>query len=114
MAKKDSRMDIHIHVHTDPELGCRLDRIEEALNLLGVSEIMKKLNFDALLAEVTETKDVAQSAILLLQRVTDAIRANAANEAEITRIVGELDASNAALAAAITANTPADPEPPLA
>lgn len=116
MAKKNlreaPRVDIHLHLHTDPEVKCRLDRIEEALiNLVEGNDIMR-LNFQTLIDEVAETKGVAQSAILLLQKVADSIRANLENETELKRIVDDLDASNKDLAAAVAA-TPGE-EPPLA
>ena len=117
MAKKDkraTRVDIHLHPHTDPELKCRLDRIEEALiNLVEGNEIMR-LNFQTLIDEVAETKGVANSAILLLQKVADTVRANIENETELKRIVDDLDASNKDLAAAVAATPGENPEPPLA
>lgn len=68
---------------------------------------------DSLTQEVTETKDLQQSAITLLNGLKAKLDEAIANN-DMTRVVAlrdDLDASNAALAAAITANTPAENPP---
>jgi len=77
---------------------------------------------DPLTAEVTETVGVIQSAITLINgiagRIQDAVDAAlAANPgvdlAALETLRTDLDASSSALAAAVAANTPADPQPPV-
>lgn len=70
-----------------------------------------------LTAEIEETKTVQASAVALItgfsariQAAVDAVLANGASEADLAPIQTELDAlteSSNALAAAVTANTPA-------
>lgn len=57
--------------------------------------------------QVTQTKTVADSAITLLQGLAAQLAANANNPAVILALADTLKTSDAALAAAITANTPA-------
>lgn len=76
---------------------------------------------DDLKREVQESRTVTQSAVALLQglrqRLDDAL-ASGNTEADIRAVIDDLDAQQADLAAAITANTPAegteptDPEQP--
>jgi hypothetical protein len=66
---------------------------------------------DALTAQVTKNTDLEESAITLIQGLADQI-ANAADDpAEVAALSAKLKASAEALAAAITANTPAPPTP---
>lgn len=72
-------------------------------------------NLENLASEVAETKAVAQSAIVLLQglksRLDDAIASG--DPAQIQAFADSLNDSTNALAAAVTANTPADPTTPV-
>jgi len=58
-------------------------------------------------AKVDAETTVEQSAITLLTNLSALIKANANDPAAIQAIGNELDADNAALAAAVTNNTPA-------
>lgn len=64
---------------------------------------------DRLTTEVSETETVVDSAIALItgiaQQLRDAVAQN--NPAAITALADKLDAKQAELAAAVTANTPA-------
>lgn len=64
---------------------------------------------DRLAAEVTETKTVAQSAIALLNGLAQQIRDLKEDPAALEALADELDSTQADLAAAVTANTPAEP-----
>lgn len=70
---------------------------------------------DELKAEVAETKTVQESAIALLQGLKaklDEALAGGNVEAEVKALRDELDASNAALADAVAANTPSEGSEP--
>ena len=60
---------------------------------------------DALTREVHETSSVIESAIALLNGLGAAVRAAASDPAAVQALADELDAKQAALAAAIAANT---------
>lgn len=62
--------------------------------------------------EVQESRDAVQSAIVLLQGLSQQIRDNVGNEAELQRLADDLDSQGTSLAAAVVENTPAaDGEP---
>ena len=95
-----------------------LKRIEIKLDALGVTtEAIQaqgahmSAEMDRIEAEVKESNDVMQSAAVLLQNLGDQIRAYAGQPEKLKALADELDASQAALTAAIVANTPAAPEP---
>lgn len=63
---------------------------------------------DALKAEVEETKTVAASAVTLLNGLSQQILDLKNDPAALEQLAADLDASNAALAAAVEANTAPD------
>ena len=64
--------------------------------------------FDRLVREVQETKDAAQAAATLLATLSQNMRDNAGDEDAINQLADTLDQTQQQLAAAVTANTPAD------
>lgn len=66
---------------------------------------------DKLTLEVAETKEVMASAVVMIAGLADQIRALKDDPAALEALAGELDGAQAALAAAISANTPAEPAP---
>jgi hypothetical protein len=70
--------------------------------------------FDALTAKVTAATEVETSAVTLISGLADQIRALSNDPAALLALATQLDTSNVALAAAVTANTPvAPPAPPV-
>jgi hypothetical protein len=67
------------------------------------------LDFTALEAAVTEDESVDSSAATLLKTLFDEVEANKNNPAAIQAIVDRVRATNAKLAAAVSANTPSAP-----
>lgn len=66
---------------------------------------------DTLKAEVAEQKTVIASAVTLLAGLKAKLDAAGTDEAALAALSAELDTQTNALAAAILANTPADPAP---
>jgi DNA repair ATPase RecN len=104
-------MNLHIHIHHH---GKHQD--DEVLhNIFTLTQsIHSKLNemtpeLQRLTDEITEMKTVNQSAIALLQNLSQLIRDNANDPAALTALADELDSENKKLADAVTANTPAQP-----
>lgn len=89
----------------------RLNRIETALSTLGVN-VMSAL--DDLSVQVQENTSVEASAVTLIEGLAAQIAANATDAAKVSALSAQLKSSASALAAAITANTPAAPPPPPA
>jgi hypothetical protein len=98
-------MEIHIHLHHHYD-----DKLFTEIKSINTNVKTMANELDNLTAEVTETKDLQQSAITLLNGLKTKLDEAIANN-DMSRVVAlrdDLDASNASLAAAITANTPAD------
>lgn len=68
---------------------------------------------DNLEAEVTELTTVTESAVKLLQRLSEQIKAAGTDPVKLKALTAQLDQNTSVLAAAVAANTPADEEPPV-
>lgn len=66
---------------------------------------------DELTAAVEENTTVDGSAIVLLKKLADLIEAGQNNPTQLRALAAKLRGDNAALVAAVAANTPAEPEP---
>jgi hypothetical protein len=73
----------------------------------GQETAMKEL--DDLQLEVQQVTEVEQSAITLIQGLSDQIKAAGTNPAALKALTDQLDASKTQLASAVAANTPAAP-----
>jgi ABC-type transporter Mla subunit MlaD len=69
------------------------------------------LDLNTLTTAVAENNDVVESAVVLINTLVEELRAAAGNQAAIDAIVTQLDAQTDVLAAAVAANTVADPAP---
>jgi uncharacterized coiled-coil protein SlyX len=83
--------------------------------LLTIMERLKTMSvaLDRLTAEVTETNTAIDSVLTLVAGLAEQIRENAEDPAKLNALADELDAKQQAIAAAIAANTPTPPEPPV-
>lgn len=90
-------------------LAARFDRLDRTLDTLLAKETTMAKTLDDVLADVTAETTVTQSAITLLQQIKAALDAAIASGdvTKIQAISDQLEANTAALAAAVTANTPA-------
>lgn len=66
---------------------------------------------EVLTAEVAENKTVIGSAVVLLQGLKEKLDAAIGNPAALAALSAELSTTTDALAAAVAANTPAEPQP---
>jgi hypothetical protein len=93
----------------------RCNAVMALLKSIARKVSMADETLDTLLADATQAATVGGSAIALLNAVVAKLNANpstaftAAQQAELNNIGSVLEASNAAVSAAITANTPAAP-----
>lgn len=71
-----------------------------------------KLDLSALEAEVTRNESVDGSASALLKALFDEVEASKNDPAAIQALVDRVRASNNTLSAAVSANTPSQPEQP--
>jgi hypothetical protein len=95
-----------IHVHQEPD---RTDQILDRLSGLHSQGEHMAGELARLTQEVAETKTVMQSAAVLLANLAQRIRDLSTDPEALNALANELDAEQAALAAAIEANTPAEP-----
>jgi hypothetical protein len=100
--------DNELHEKLDQILR-RLAQIKELLHREG-HVIMSAL--DDLTAQVTANTSLEQSAITLIQGLAAQLAAAGTDPAKLAALTTQLNSSSAALAAAITANTPAAPPTP--
>jgi len=91
----------------DPATAAKLDTILYLLRGLTAQGLSMSKELDTLTAQVKANTDAEQSAILLLTQLSALIKQNATDPAALNALAAELNTSAAALAAAITANTPA-------
>jgi hypothetical protein len=98
----------------------RLSRIEAQNRvLLSIVRKMQKqettmaTDLTALTAAVAADTDVDNSAIILLNQLSQMLKDAATDPQAIADIAAALDANSAALAAAVVANTPAAPPEPV-
>jgi hypothetical protein len=95
------RFDIHFWHHEAPSVD-----LVQSLNAIHrkVDSIMALL--DPLANEVTETKTIMESAVVLIEGIAAQLEEHKNEPAEIQRIADELNESSEKLAAAVQANTP--------
>lgn len=77
-----------------------------AAKLKGAVQAMSG-SLNTLAAQVHHNSDVVQSAIVLINGISDRIKAAGADPAALQALTQELDTQDQALAAAVAANTPA-------
>jgi hypothetical protein len=92
----------------------QLDRIERRLIELTKTEIKMAIDLTKLTAEVTNNTTVEASVVALLQQLTAIIKAippstDPTTQAALDQLTATLATNDQALAAAVTANTPAPP-----
>jgi hypothetical protein len=97
--------EVHVHIHTGND-----DRIGQILGIvqdLQQRSITMATDLTTITAEVTEAVTVSQSAVILLNGIGAALAAAGTDPVALAALASELDASTAALAEAVQANTPA-------
>ena len=109
-------IEIHVYHHFDPvpigEPGAAgTELILAAIQELNVS-LQDKLN--TVLAEAQETRTVAESIITLLNGISGQLQGVLQGEGTLDEVIASLNDTQAAIVAAVTANTPAAEEPPPA
>jgi phosphoglycerate-specific signal transduction histidine kinase len=85
----------------------RLDRLEHLFRTFTQEIHHMAGELDTLTAAVEEETTVNGSAIMLLNQLSDLIRANATDPTALRALADRVSANSASLAGAVTANTPA-------
>jgi hypothetical protein len=88
----------------------KIDVILHKLDRLLTFAEREKMTLDELQLQVTQNTTVEASAITLIQGLAAQLAAAAQDPVKVQALADELNASATALAAAVTANTPAVPQ----
>jgi hypothetical protein len=104
------QLDIHFYVHT--ETDPKLDQILITLQHILQKEGTIVAAIDDLTNQVTNNTDTEASAVQLLNNIHAALVNAGTDPVKLTALKTQLGTSQAALAAAIVANTPVAPPPP--
>ncbi len=86
----------------------KLDEILRLLHLLVKGEKIIMADLTALEAAVKANTDAEDSALTLIKTIADELAASKTDPAKVQALADKLNASAAALAAAVVANTPAE------
>lgn len=87
-------------------------KVLEKLNLLITKSNQMANEIATLEAEVAEMKTVQQSAVTLLQGLKQRLDEAGTDAVKLAALSADIDSSTNSLAAAVTANTPAENQPP--
>jgi signal transduction protein with GAF and PtsI domain len=109
------RIDVYHHIVVDDGVHQKLDAILTAVSkaVTGVETLQRSVitmskELDDLRERVAHSIEVEQSAVALIQGLAQQIRDNAQDPIALEELASQLDSSSGSLAAAVTANTPAD------
>src|SRR5665647_161736 len=99
------QLDVHLYIHDTGD--SRLDKILGLLQQISNKENTIMAAIDDLTNQVTTNTDTEASAIQLLNNIHAALVAAGTDPVKLTALTTQLGTSQAALAAAVVANTPA-------
>lgn len=114
MGENTFTINVNVQHHHDPaleRLNGKLDRILDQLLHIQMQERQEMINLDALKASVEKETTVTQSAITLMQQLSDLIEQNKADPVALQALADQIDAQASALGSAVQANTPAPTTP---
>lgn len=101
------RIDLYIHNGTDS----KLDEILVLLRSVHKEQETMSKELDDLTAQVKANTDLEASAVSLIEGIAAQLAAAATDPVKVSALAGQLQASAAALSAAIFANTTPSPSP---
>lgn len=87
----------------------KLSLVLRLLDRLGATEQTMSAQLDQLKAQVQKNSDVTQSAVTLINGLSDQIKALKDDPAAIAKLADDLKAQADSLSAAVVANTPTGP-----
>lgn len=99
------------HMTRGQRIEAKLDLVLAQLKYMTKLEEQQVADLTVITREVQENQDAVQSAILLLNQLSELIRQNATDPAALAALADQLNTNSEALAAAIVANTPQEPPP---
>lgn len=103
----EHRYDFHLHIH-DEQNSRILSQILAQLRALAVTESHMSAELDALTAQVEATDNAQQSALVLINGIAARLAEAGTDPAKLQALTESLKTNSDQLAAAVTANTPAE------
>jgi predicted nucleic acid-binding Zn-ribbon protein len=101
------RPEFHIFLHIETGRADRkLDQILARLDALGRQESQIMQELDDLTTQVKATDDTEQSALVLINGISDRLAAAGTDPVKLAALTADLKTNSDALAAAVVANTP--------
>lgn len=100
-------IDHHHYIHLDQALGRELGLLHQQLNAVLAKEDLIMSALDDLTAQVAANKTVMASALVLINGIAARITAAGTDPVALAALTASLKSDDDALAAAVTANTPA-------
>lgn len=100
------RIDVHIHCDGASEILSTLARIDTKLDRILFKQETTMADLTELQAQVAANTDIVQSAIVLINGIAARIDAAGVDPVALKALSDSLKASDDALSAAVTANTP--------
>jgi len=85
------------------------NKLDKIIDLLKKGINKMSVEFDAMASQVQANSDAIDSAIVLINGIADRITAAGVDPTKLQALTDELKAKDAALAAAVVANTPVTP-----
>lgn len=101
------RIEIHHYHHADKKTRQKLDEVLGIVRDLQRKEVKEIMELKDLQTQVEKNTEVEGSAVTLIQGIASQLAAAKEDPAAIQALADKLNSSATALAAAITANTPA-------
>ena len=102
------RFDIHVfhHIAEDGATERKLDRVLAGVSLLQKEVAKMSPEVEKIVGEVAETRTAVSSILALVAGMATQIRDNVDDRAALLSLADDLDAEQARIAEAVTANTP--------
>ncbi len=102
------RVDVFLHI-ADDRVPPWAAEMRQMLGQILQKQVIEMALLDDLEAKVDAVKGVEDSAILLLQQLSQALKDAGTDPARLQAVIDKLDADQTALAAAVAANAPPTP-----
>lgn len=106
------QMRIDVYIHTDPDrVPPWAVELKQMIGRVLQKQVAEMALLDDLEAKVEQVRTVEDSAVTLLQQLSQALKDAGTDPARLQAIIQKLDADQTALAEAVVANTPAAATP---
>lgn len=100
------RIDVYLHIESDRVPPWAVE-LKQLIGQVLQKQVAEMALLDDLEAKVEQVRTVEDSAVVLLQQLSQALKDAGTDPARLQAIIAKLDSDQTTLAAAVAANTPA-------